>query len=93
MEVLTSMLKNFGLNMSEAKVYAALLILHDAKASEIAKHAKVPRNKLYEIAQTLNRKVFAEIIPEKVMKFRAVPFETVCEMQVSRCKQQVDEIN
>mgnify|MGYP001588345074 CR=1 FL=1 len=81
MEVLSSMLKKFGLNTSEAKVYITLLVLEDAKASEIAKRANVPRNKLYEIADSLNKKGFVEIIPEKIRKFRAVPFEKVCETQ------------
>src|SRR3989338_9849807 len=92
MEVLTSMLKKFGLNTSEAKVYTTLLILQDAKASDIAKRAGVPRNKLYEIAESLNKKGFVEIIPEKVMKFRAVPFETVCDMHMSSWRRQLDEI-
>ncbi len=93
MEILASMLKKFGLNASEAKVYAALLVLQDAKASDIAKQARVPRNKLYEIAESLNKKGFVEIIPEKVMKFRAVPFDTVCDVQISSMKRQTEEIS
>ncbi len=93
MEVIASMIKKFGLNTSEAKVYVALLVLHDAKASEIAKQAGVPRNKLYEVAESLNKKGFVEIIPEKVMKFRAVPFEAVCDMHMKSWQQQMDEID
>ncbi len=92
MEVLASMLKKFGLNTSEAKVYTALLILKDAKASEIAKRANVPRNKLYEIADSLNKKGFVEIIPEKIRKFRAVPFEEICEMHAGSLRHELDEI-
>ncbi len=92
MEVLSSMLKKFGLNTSEAKVYITLLVLEDAKASEIAKRANVPRNKLYEIADSLNKKGFVEIIPEKIRKFRAVPFEKVCEMHASSLRHELEQI-
>ncbi|MEK6809667.1 MAG: helix-turn-helix domain-containing protein [Nanoarchaeota archaeon] len=93
MELLVSMLKKFGLNTNEAKVYTTLLVHNDARASDIARNAKIPRNKLYEIAESLNKKGFVEVIPEKVMKFRAIPFESVCEMQMKSWQQQLEEIS
>lgn len=70
-------LKKFGLSQSEAKAYKALIGLKEARASDVAKLAKVPRNKIYFVMESLHAKGFVEIIPEKVMRFRAISFEHV----------------
>ncbi|MBI2579061.1 MAG: hypothetical protein HYW26_05095 [Candidatus Aenigmarchaeota archaeon] len=72
---ISSKLKDFGLTDYESRVYTALLGLKQAKVSDIAKNCSVPRNKIYSVAESLHKKGFVEIVPEKVAKFRAVPFE------------------
>lgn len=75
-----SQLRDFGLTDYEARVYIALLGLKQAKVSAIAKACNVPRNKIYAVAESLHKKGFVEIIPEKVIKFRAVPFEEATQL-------------
>lgn len=80
MKHLIPMLKNFGLSDNEAKVFIALASFGDSRASEIAKNTNVPRSKIYEIIKNLHKKGFAEILPEKIVKFRAVSFEKVSQL-------------
>lgn len=75
-------MKEFGLSDYEAKTYTALLALKMAKVSDIAKNCSVPRNKIYAVAESLHKKGLVEIIPEKVVRFRAVPFEEVMKILI-----------
>lgn len=77
---ISSQLRDFGLTEYESKVYVTLLGLKQAKVSDIARNCSVPRNKVYAVAESLHRKGFVEIIPEKVRKFRPVPFETATQL-------------
>lgn len=77
---ISSHLKEFGLTGYEAKVYIALLGLKQAKVSDIARTSSVPRNKIYTAVEALHKKGFVEIIPEKVAKFRAVPFSEATQL-------------
>ncbi|MBI4018260.1 MAG: TrmB family transcriptional regulator [Candidatus Aenigmarchaeota archaeon] len=80
---ISSQLKEFGLTNYESKVYVALLGLKQAKVSDIARISSVPRNKIYSVTEALHKKGFIEIIPERVTKFRAVPFRTATQLFIS----------
>ena len=86
---LISRLKNFGMTANEAKIYAALLSTNVEKASEIARATRIPRNKVYEVAESLGKKGFIEILPEKVTKFRAIPLDTVIRFQIENFQSKI----
>ncbi len=75
MDLIVNHLNKLGFTINEAKAYIALLPLQEAKASQIASSARIPRSKIYETMQSLHKKGFVEVLPEKVTKFRVVNFE------------------
>lgn len=90
--ILHEELKSFGLSQSEAKAYLALLGLREARASEISKLSSLPRNKIYPIMESLHKKGFAEIIPEKVTRFKAVPFDSALLLFLEENTKRLDEV-
>lgn len=92
MELIISQLNKLGLATNEAKAYIALLPLQDAKASQIAAAARIPRSKIYEIMQSLHKKGFVEILPENVTRFKAVNFETAIQFYLDSWKQKMENI-
>jgi len=92
MNALLPLLQEFGLTTNEAKIYTALLTLKDARASEIAKATHIPRNKIYEIVENLNKKGFVEILPEKVLRFRALPFESAFDYYVQTYQRKIKSL-
>lgn len=90
--ILHKELMKFGLSESESKAYTALLGLREARASEIAKLSSIPRNKIYDIMEGLHKKGFAEIVPEKVMRFRAVPFGSALLLLLEEKGRHLDEL-
>jgi sugar-specific transcriptional regulator TrmB len=55
-------LQKLGLTGNEAKVYASLVCLKQAKASEIAENAGVPRPKIYRTLRRMEKKGYVRII-------------------------------
>ena len=55
-------LQKLGLTGNEAKVYASLVCLKQAKASEIAEIAGVPRPKIYRILRGMEKKGYVRVI-------------------------------
>ncbi|HLE46838.1 MAG TPA: helix-turn-helix domain-containing protein [Candidatus Thermoplasmatota archaeon] len=68
-----SKLAQLGLNEQQARAYLSLLDVDTATVNDIAKESRVPRAKLYEVLETLNRKGLIEVIPETPQRFRANP--------------------
>lgn len=91
MGMLLSYLKKFGLSVNEAKAYSALLAMNEAKASDIAKSAHVPRNKIYEIMESLHKKGFVEIVPERVTRFRAVSSDDALNFMIESWHTELEE--
>jgi HTH-type transcriptional regulator, sugar sensing transcriptional regulator len=89
MKTLVSYLEEFGLTTNESKVYATLLSNKVEKASGIAKISGIPRNKIYEIGESLSKKGFVEIIPEKVKKFRALPLNEAIKIQIEATQEKM----
>ncbi|MBI2076628.1 MAG: hypothetical protein HYT72_05275 [Candidatus Aenigmarchaeota archaeon] len=92
MELVFQQLRKFGLSRNEAKAYTALLSLKEAKASEIAAASRIPRSKIYQTMQELHKKGFAEILPEKVTRFRAVDFELAVSYYIETRKKTIERL-
>src|SRR6201988_4296025 len=65
-------LQTMGLNAYEARSYLVLMGHPRFKALELAARAHVPRQKIYEVLDSLVEKGFAQVIQEKTKLFSAV---------------------
>jgi hypothetical protein len=65
-------LQQVGLNAYEARSYLVLLGHPKFQALELAARAHVPRQKIYEVLDSLVEKGFAQVIQEKTKLFSAV---------------------
>src|SRR5947209_9431311 len=65
-------LQQLGLNAYESRSYLVLLGHPKFKALELAARAHVPRQKIYEVLDSLVEKGFAQVIQEKTKLFTAV---------------------
>lgn len=66
-------LANLGLSESEARAYVALLDGGAGPASEVAKRSRVPRNRVYDVLESLAAKDLVDIHLESVRTFTARP--------------------
>jgi HTH-type transcriptional regulator, sugar sensing transcriptional regulator len=55
-------LQKLGFTENEAKIYAVLVCLKQARASEIAEDARVPRPKVYKTLRNMEKKGYVKII-------------------------------
>lgn len=65
-------LQQAGLNAYEARSYLVLIGHPRFKALEVAARAHVPRQKIYEVLDSLVEKGFAQVVQEKTKLFSAV---------------------
>src|SRR3954471_13067923 len=65
-------LQQLGLNAYESRSYLILLGHPRFKALELAARAHVPRQKIYEVLDSLVVKGFAQVVREKTKLFSAV---------------------
>ncbi|HLW77336.1 MAG TPA: helix-turn-helix domain-containing protein [Bryobacteraceae bacterium] len=65
-------LQSMGLNAYEARSYLVLVGHSRFKALELAARAHVPRQKIYEVLDSLVEKGFAQVIQEKTKMFSAI---------------------
>jgi sugar-specific transcriptional regulator TrmB len=65
-------LQQLGLNAYEARTYLVLLGHSRFKALELAPRALVPRQKIYEILDSLVEKGFAQVVQDRTKLFSAV---------------------
>ncbi|HEX4230082.1 MAG TPA: helix-turn-helix domain-containing protein [Bryobacteraceae bacterium] len=65
-------LQQVGLNAYEARSYLVLMGHARFKALELAARAHVPRQKIYEVLDSLVEKGFAQVVQEKTKLFSAV---------------------
>src|SRR5882672_12795038 len=66
-------LQQLGLNAYEARAWLVLLGHSRFKALELAPRAHVPRQKIYEVLDSLVEKGFARVIQDRTKLFLAVP--------------------
>lgn len=65
-------LQRIGLNAYEARSYLVLIGHPRFKALELAARASVPRQKIYEVLDSLVEKGFAQVVQEKTKLFSAI---------------------
>ncbi len=65
-------LQQLGLNAYEARAYLVLVDHPRFKALELARRANVPRQKIYEVLESLMEKGFANVTQEKTKLFSAI---------------------
>ncbi|MBM3727056.1 MAG: TrmB family transcriptional regulator [Acidobacteria bacterium] len=77
-------LQQLGLNAYEARSYLVLLGHSRFKALELAARASVPRQKIYEVLDSLLEKGFTQVVQEKTKLFSAVEPELAIPAYVTR---------
>ncbi len=84
-------LQQLGLNAYEARSYLVLLGHPRFKALELAARAHVPRQKIYEVLDSLMEKGFAQVVQEKTKLFSAVEPSLAIPAYLARKRQIVDQ--
>jgi sugar-specific transcriptional regulator TrmB len=84
-------LKQLGLNAYEARSYLVLVGHPKFKALELAARAHVPRQKIYEVLDSLVEKGFAQVVREKTKLFSAVEPSLAIPAYFARRSQQLQQ--
>src|SRR6202451_3439748 len=84
-------LQSMGLNAYEARSYLVLVGHPRFKALELAARAHVPRQKIYEVLDSLLEKGFAQVIQEKTKLFLAVPPVEAIHSYLARRQQALEQ--
>src|SRR5712691_2400067 len=84
-------LQAMGLNAYEARSYLVLVGHPRFKALELAARAHVPRQKIYEVLDSLVEKGFAQVIQERTKLFSAVPPDEAIPSYVARRTQALEQ--
>ena len=85
-------LQGFGLTQYQARVYLALLDLGTATASQIPAVSRVPRTRIYATMQQLHAKGLVQILPEKPVRYKAVPFSRYLKALASEYRQKAVQL-
>ncbi len=85
-------LTSFGLTQYQARAYLALLDLGTAPGSQIPAHSRVPRTRVYETMQQLHEKGLVQILPEKPLRYRAVPFSSYLRLLAEDHRRQAQQL-
>jgi sugar-specific transcriptional regulator TrmB len=84
-------LQQLGLNAYESRSYLVLLGHPRFKALELAARAHVPRQKIYEVLDSLVEKGFAQVVQEKTKLFSAVEPSLAIPAYLSRRRQILEQ--
>ena len=84
-------LQQLGLNAYESRSYLVLLGHPRFKALELAARAHVPRQKIYEVLDSLVEKGFAQVVQEKTKLFSAVEPGLAIPAYMARKRQLLDQ--
>src|ERR1700739_308027 len=83
-------LQQLGLNAYESRSYLVLLGHPRFKALELAARAHVPRQKIYEVLDSLVEKGFAHVVQERTKLFSAVEPGMALPAYMTRKRQLLD---
>src|ERR1700674_3181252 len=83
-------LQQLGLNAYEARSYLVLLGHSRFKALELAPRARVPRQKIYEVLDSLVERGFARVVQDRTKLFSAVEPNLAVPAYLARKKQQLE---
>ncbi len=84
-------LQQIGLNAYEARSYLVLVGHPRFKALELAARSHVPRQKIYEVLDSLVEKGFAQVVQEKTKLFSAVEPGLAIPNYLARRQQQLEQ--
>jgi sugar-specific transcriptional regulator TrmB len=84
-------LQQLGLNAYESRSYLVLLGHPKFKALELASRAHVPRQKIYEVLDSLVERGFAQVVQEKTKLFSAVEPSLAIPGYLSRKRQILEQ--
>ena len=82
---------HFGLNIYESKVWLALLTKNAASVGEIAELSGVPRSRVYDVLESLEKKGFAMVKLGKPIKYLAIKPSVVIEHIKDKIMKQAEE--
>lgn len=85
-------LQRLGLNEQQARAYLALLDAPAATVHDLSKTSRVPRAKLYEVLESLNRKGLVDVLPETPQRFRANPVSALYDTRVEELRAEEAEL-
>src|SRR5215467_9222829 len=86
-------LQQLGLNAYEARSYLVLIGHPRFKALELAARAHVPRQKIYEVLDSLVEKGFAQVVQEKTKLFSAVEPSLAIPGYLGRKRRMLSEVS
>lgn len=72
-DFLNRLRQSFSLNLYEVKLWTAILSRGISTAGELSDIADVPRSRTYDVLESLERKGFVVVKPEKPIKYMALP--------------------
>jgi sugar-specific transcriptional regulator TrmB len=84
-------LQQIGLNAYESRSYLVLIGHPRFKALELAARAHVPRQKIYEVLDSLVEKGFAQVVQEKTKLFSAVEPSLAIPSYLARKRKQIEQ--
>ena len=84
-------LQQLGLNAYESRSYMVLLGHPRFKALELAARAHVPRQKIYEVLDSLVERGFAQVVQEKTKLFSAVEPSLAIPAYIARRRQMLEQ--
>src|SRR5512135_2736041 len=84
-------LQQLGLNAYESRSYLVLLGHPKFKALELAARSHVPRQKIYEVLDSLVEKGFAQVVQEKTKLFSAVQPSLAIPAYLTRRRQSMEQ--
>lgn len=84
--------RSLGLSSYEGRAYFALLELGEARASQLATIAHVPRGRIYDVVEALHDKALVTIVPSKPKTLRPVPLRNFLETRKRELRGQQEEL-
>jgi sugar-specific transcriptional regulator TrmB len=92
-EFLSKLRRAFSLNLYEVKLWTALLSRGVSTAGELSDIADVPRSRTYDVLESLERKGFVIVKPEKPIKYMAISPNEVLDRVQKRLSETLQEKN
>lgn len=90
-DFLNKLRRAFGLNLYEVKLWTALLSRGVSSAGELSDIADVPRSRAYDVLESLERKGFIIVKPEKPIKYMAIAPPEVLERVKNRLTETTED--
>ncbi|WP_407380238.1 TrmB family transcriptional regulator [Methanobrevibacter sp.] len=91
MEKLINSLKKLGLNRYEALTYIGINKIISGTADEIAQISQLPRSRIYDILNELEKKGFVEVKRKRPIQYRVIEPKTIIKKRKNEIIQELDE--